>query len=79
MFRRKQRETPPTTRIFDGEAEAKLIALACSTPPEGHARWSIRLLAKRVVELQIVEATHHNTVGRVLKKTHSNRIEAGTG
>ena len=43
---RKKRETPPIPRIFDGEAEAKLIAFACSTPPEGHARWTIRLLRR---------------------------------
>lgn len=54
--------------------QARLIALACSEPPKGHARWSIRLLADKVVELEIVEAAHFNTVGRALKKTTSNRI-----
>jgi hypothetical protein len=71
---RKKRATPPIAPIFDGEAQARLIALACSEPPAGHARWSIRLLADKVVELEIVERAHFNTVGRALKKTISNRI-----
>ena len=79
VFQRKPSVTPPTARIFDGEAEAKLITLACSEPPEGYARWSIRLLAKRVVELQIVDKAHHNTVGRTLKKTRSSPIAASIG
>jgi len=74
VLSRKKRATPPITPIFDGEAQARLIALACSEPPAGHARWSIRLLAGKVVELEIVEAAHFNTVGRALKKTLSNRI-----
>lgn len=74
VLARKKRATPPITPIFDGEAQARLIALACSEPPAGHARWSIRLLADKVVELEIVEAAHFNTVGRALKKTTSNRI-----
>jgi hypothetical protein len=73
VLRRKRRATPPVTPIFDGEAQARLIALACSDPPEGRSRWSIRLLADKVVELQIVDHTHFNTVGRVLKKTSSSR------
>ena len=73
VLTRKKRETPPIEPIFDGEAQAKLIALACSQPPEGHARWTIRLLAEHVVERQIVAAAHFNTVGRALKKTTSSR------
>ena len=73
VLTRKKRETSPVPAIFDGEAQAKLTALACSTPPEGYARWSIRLLAEYVVELKIVDAAHFNTVGRALKKTTSNR------
>ena len=73
VLTRKKRETPPVPAIFDGEAQAKLTALACSTPPEGYVRWSIRLLAEHVVELKIVEAAHFNTVGRALKKMNSNR------
>ena len=73
VLTRKKRQTPPTPPIFDGEAQAKLTALACSSPPEGHARWTIRLLAEHVVERKIVPAAHFNTVGRALKKTISNR------
>ena len=73
VFTRKKRLTPPVQPIFDGEAEAKLIALACSKPPPGHARWTIRLLASQVVERQIVPAANYNTVGRTLKKTSSSR------
>jgi hypothetical protein len=73
VLTRKKRETPPVPAIFDGEAQAKLTALACSTPPPGFARWTIRLLAEHVVERRIVEAAHFNTVGRALKKTNSNR------
>jgi hypothetical protein len=74
VLSRKKRATPPIQPIFDGEAQARLTALACSEPPPGHARWSIRLLADKVVELKIVEQAHFNTVGRALKKTISNRI-----
>jgi hypothetical protein len=73
VLTRKKRETPPVPAIFDGEAQAKLTALACSQPPPGHARWTIRLLAEYVVERKIVPAAHFNTVGRALKKTLSNR------
>ena len=73
VLTRKKRETPPIAPIFDGERQAQLIALACSQPPEGFARWTIRLLAEHVVERQIVPAAHHNTVGRALKKTSSSR------
>ena len=73
VLTRKKRETPPTPAIFDGERQAKLTALACSEPPPGFARWTIRLLAEHVVERKIVAAAHFNTVGRALKKTNSNR------
>jgi transposase len=68
VLSRKARETPPVPRIFDGEKEAKLIALACSDPPAGFARWSLRLLEEKVVELQIVDRASDSTIGRVLKK-----------
>jgi hypothetical protein len=74
VLTRKKRATPPVAPIFDGETQARLIALACSTPPEGHARWTIRLLADHVVERRIVDAAHFNTVGRALKKMTSSRI-----
>jgi hypothetical protein len=54
--------------IFDGEKEAKLIALACSKPPKGRARWTLRLLENKVVELGIVDRASDSTIGRVLKK-----------
>ena len=73
VLTRKKRETPPVPAIFDGEAQAKLTALACSAPPPGFARWTIRLLAEHVVERKIVPAAHYNTVGRALKKTTSSR------
>jgi hypothetical protein len=61
-------------RIFDGAAEAKLIALACSQPPPGHARWTLSLLEDKVVELNIVARASDNTIGRTLKKTRSSHI-----
>ena len=60
-------------RIFDGAREAKLIALACSTPPEGFARWTLQMLEGKVVELNIVARASDNTIGRTLKKTFSSR------
>ena len=56
----------------DGEFEAHLVALSCSTPPPGHERWSLRLLADKVVELQYIDSVSYETVRRVLKKTNSN-------
>lgn len=60
-------------KVFDGAAEARLIALACSAPPEGHAKWTLRLLEEKVVELDIVPSASDNTIGRTLKKTTSSR------
>jgi transposase len=57
-------------RKLDGEQEARLVALACSRPPEGQARWSLRLLADKLVELEIVEEISYQTVRRTLKKTN---------
>ena len=71
---RKPRARPSIARIFDGEKEARLITLACSKPPAGHAKWSLRLLEQKVVELGIVTKASDNTIGRTLKKTSSNRI-----
>ena len=75
----KHSPTSARKRIFDGEAEAKLIALACSTPPQGRARWTLRLLEETVVELHIVDQVSDNTIGRTLKKTFSNRICKSSG
>lgn len=67
------------TRLLDGAQEARLIALACSAPPLGKTHWTLRLLAERVVELEIAETCSYETVRRVLKKTNSNRIGARCG
>ena len=59
--------------LIDGRAEADLVKLACSSPPEGRSRWSLRLLADRLVALEIVESVSHETVRQTLKKTTSSR------
>lgn len=69
---RKHRQTPPTPPLFDGEAEARLLALACGSPPQGRARWTLQLLADQVVELNIVPHCSANTIHEVLKKTNLN-------
>jgi transposase len=79
VLSRKQRATPAVARIFDGEKEAKLIALACSKPPKGRVRWTLRLLEKKVVELKIVDRASDSTIGRALKKTFSSRIADSAG
>jgi hypothetical protein len=79
VLSRKQRATPAVARIFDGEKEAKLIALACSKPPKGRARWSLQLLENKVVELGIVDRASDSTIGRALKKTLSSPIADSTG
>jgi len=71
---RKHSPNSARRRIFDGAAEARLIALACSKPPAGRARWTLQLLEEAVVELKIVERASDNTIGRTLKKTSSSRI-----
>jgi transposase len=76
---RKQRAAPAVPRIFDGEKEAKLIALACSQPPKGRARWTLRLLEEKVVELEIDDRASDSTIGRALKKTFSSPIAASAG
>ena len=74
VLTRKHSPNSARKRVFDGAAEAKLIALACSEPPKGRSRWTLTLLEDKVVELKIVERASDNTIGRVLKKTFSNRI-----
>ena len=71
---RKKRETPPRTPKLDGETEAKIIALACSNPPEGCARWTVRLLSERAIQLHFVDELSHMTVQRLLKKRNINLI-----
>lgn len=69
---RKPRSGPSRVKL-DGEAEARIVALACTEPPEGHARWTLRLIAQRSVELGYVESVSHVAVGALLKKTTSSR------
>ncbi|VBB41850.1 transposase [uncultured Desulfatiglans sp.] len=76
---RKPREKPPREVIFDGAFEARLIALACSEAPDGHQRWTVRLLADKAVELKFARAVSHMTVQRILKKTNLNLTSASTG
>ena len=66
---RKRRESSPVPKLLDGEQEAHIIALRTGPPPKGYANWSLRLLARRVVELRIVESVSHETLRRMLKKT----------
>ncbi len=70
VLSRKQRATPAIARIFDGEKEAKLIAIACGPKPQGRARWTLELLADRVVTLKIVDRCSRQTIMRTLKKTN---------
>lgn len=65
----KKRSEPPTEKLLDGEQEAKIIATRLGPPPKGYANWSLRLLARKVVELEIVETVSYETVRRTLKKT----------
>jgi transposase len=76
---RKPREKPPREVRFDGAFEARLISLACSDAPEGRRRWTVRLLAEKVVELNIAPYVSHMTVHRVLKKTNLSLTSASTG
>ncbi len=68
VIRRKERLTPPVEPKVTGEVEARLIALACQTPPEGYSRWSLRLLEKHVALTQDIPDLDHSTIGKVLKK-----------
>jgi transposase len=65
----KKREKPPTSKLLDGEQEAKIIAMRLGQPPKGYGKWTLRLLARKVVELEIVETVSYQTVRRTLKKT----------
>ncbi len=64
-----KRRRPPTPKRLDGEQEAQIIAMRLGSPPAGYANWSLRLLARKVVELRIVESVSHETVRQTLKKT----------
>lgn len=70
---RKKQDRPSRQHKLDGAAEARLIALACSRPPEGRAAWTLQLLADKLVELQVVDSLCDETVRRALKKMRSSR------
>ena len=76
---RKKQARPSRERVLDGAAEAKLIALACSPPPDERARWTLRMLADKLVELEVVTAVSTETVRRVMKKTSSSRTCGSSG
>ena len=72
-LQRKPQDRPSRRRKLDGAAEARLIAVACSAPPEGRQEWTMQLLADKLVELEVVESVCDETVRRALKKTNSSR------
>lgn len=76
---RKERKTPPRPIVFDGKFEAELVHLACSQCPDGHARWTVRLLRDKLIELKIVDTVSTMTVCNTLKKTNLSLISASTG
>lgn len=69
---RKKRKAPPVAAKVTGDVEARIIALACTDPPKGYAKWTLRLLADRSVKLGYVDSISHTQVGRILKKTNSS-------
>ena len=68
FLQRKKRETPPVPAKMTGELEAHIIALACSEPPKGFSKWSLRLLADKCVKLNYLEEISHMSISRILKK-----------
>jgi hypothetical protein len=68
----KPRDTPPRKIKITGEVEAHITQLACSEPPEGRVRWTLHLLAQRLVEIEVIDSISHNSVGLVLKKANLN-------
>jgi Homeodomain-like domain len=75
----KKRETPPTEKLLDGEQEAKIIAMRLGSPPKGYANWTLRLLARKVVELEITPTVSRMTVSRTLKKQHEQPQDSVLG
>lgn len=78
-IQRKKQARPSRQRVLDGEKEARLIAVACGKPPAGQARWTLRLLGEKLVELQLVPSISLETVRQALKKTNCSRTAASTG
>jgi transposase len=79
VLKRKKREVPPVPSKITGETEAKIIALCCGKPPEGRARWTLRLLEEKTVELGIAETISDNTIGRLLKKHRLSLTDTNVG
>ena len=75
----KKRESPPRAKALDGEQEAKVIAMRLGSPPKGFANWTLRLLAKQLVQLEIVDSISPETVRKTLKKTASRRGKSSIG
>jgi hypothetical protein len=75
----KAQDKPSRERVLDGKAEARLIALACEEAPSGRKRWTLRMLADKLVELEVVETVSAETVRRALKKTSSSRTSRSSG
>ena len=78
-LQRKSRPQPPRERKLDGSGEARLIALACSTPPPGRERWTLKLLADELVRLEVVDTICDQTVRRTLKKTNCDHTCTSAG
>jgi len=78
-LQRKKQAQPSHPPKLDGKGEARLIALACSSPPEGRDRWTLKLLAERLVELEVVDSISDQTVRRTLKKTNCGRTSRSAG
>lgn len=78
-LQRKPQQMPSRQRILDGEKEARLIAIACSEPPDGWSRWTLKMLADKLVALEIVDSISDQTVRRTLKKMSCNRTCASVG
>jgi hypothetical protein len=70
FLQRKKRKTPPVPPKVTGELEARIIALACSEAPQGYARWTLRLLAEKCVQLCYIDSLSHTTISSILKKTN---------
>jgi hypothetical protein len=70
----KKRDIPPVPAKITGDVEARIIALSCNEPPEGRSKWTLRLLADKAVELEIIDSISYVSIGQVLKKTNSNHI-----
>ena len=68
FLQRKKRETPPVAPKITGEVEARIIALACSSVPEGYAKWTVRLIAEKCIELNLIDSVSHMSVHNLLKK-----------